>query len=234
MTRIVETLDNGQYRYPALPSLGDSDVIYAEKSLGNGVFQTSRLLGSTLRDARNVAFYGPMDPRFQAWPLGAAVETKAQRKIANAGGTIARAGFVDNVAVFALPGGGMRIWRTATTSSTATAYYAINLTTEETEPFIGNTASVALDMRKGANYSGTGVVIKVYYSEEPQQSIRNADGTYSCGNKTIDDGAAVLPGDEYGIDAYDLSEIQRRLTTAEDKLFASCKCHPEARADGQS
>ena len=133
----------------------------------------------------------------RSWPMGnAASVSSVQRTHIPAGATVARAGFATGAAATHVNGDysedAIRLQRTVSNTSTAEAVLVFSLTQEETKPLAGNNVVLQWNGSKSATYTGGALTYKIQWSEEPQQPILNADGTYSNGNETAASGTFTV------------------------------------------
>jgi len=133
----------------------------------------------------------------RCWPMGNALECSAvQRTHIPAGASISRTVFADEVTLYHVNGDysedAIRIQRNATTSNTSSAVLVFSLTQDESQTLVGKNVVLQWNGSKSSTYTGGNVTYKIQWSEEPQQPIINADGTYSNGNQTAISGAVAL------------------------------------------
>jgi hypothetical protein len=123
----------------------------------------------------------------RCWPMGNALECSAvQRTHIPAGASISRTVFADEVTLYHVNGDysedAIRIQRNATTSNISSAVLVFSLTQDESQTLSGKDVVLQWNGSKSSTYTGGNITYKIQWSEEPQQPIINADGTYTNGN----------------------------------------------------
>jgi len=85
--------------------------------------------------------------------------------------------FVSNTLV------GARLSRNAGDANESDLVMVANLTQNETKPLVGRDVFFGFDYLKSIDYTGLNLTVSVNYSIEQEQSIVNADGSYTSGNE---------------------------------------------------
>lgn len=166
---------------------GDMDALFSKPLAGAGAVRFGGFDYPVARDAeRNALWAGG----FQCWAMGHALNVgTVQRVQIPAGVTHARNNFSSGTTVSHVEGDivedAMRIQRVAGTNGVDSHVAVLALTQEETRPLVGRRCVVQINAKKGADYSGASVTLRVQYSAEQAQTILNADGTYTSGHVTL-------------------------------------------------
>lgn len=180
---------DGTYLYT-----GDIDALFANPIWGPGLIEYDGFEYPAARE--NVINY-LWPGELQCWPMGHAlvVETTQRQQIPS-GVTHARTGFASGTTIIHVEGGNsedaMRIQRTSGTAGTSNHVVVMNLTREETKVLAGNSCVLQINGSKSSTYTGGDLTYRIQYSEEPEQPILNADGTYTSGNVNLDTGTITL------------------------------------------
>lgn len=180
----VIVFPDGDYVYT-----GDVDALYDNhKLIGTGRLKIdSYTYPVQRREVSDPTWQGT----FECWRNANALESDTQRVQVPQGCSFARIGFALNSTVYREKGdyvnNAIKIQRNATNTSTASDVFCIPLTRLQTRALRGLGCIVQFHAKVGEDYSGNGVTpdlitVKVNTSVEFEQSVTNADGTYSSNN----------------------------------------------------
>lgn len=176
------TLDSGAAPFRKSGELDPSTNVQAELQLH------SADLASLLQDTtkKNHLWQG----FFATWQAGhAVVSGPPQRKAIADGSTIARTNFATGVTGLHISGthqrDAIRLQRDSGNGLTEPAVLVMNLTQSESRSLIGKQVCAQFHGSRSPTYTGSGVEFIVQYSEEQEQPILNADGSYTSGGVAV-------------------------------------------------